>query len=74
MNKKYAHLREMIETSAVKYEKSIAFKVKKKDENKKVWYDEITYARFAKEMEYLARAFMVKGLAGKRIAVIGKNS
>ena len=74
MNKKYLHLREMIETCAVKFENNIAFKVKKKDEDKKVFYDEITYSRFAKEVEYLARAFMVKGLAGKRIAVIGKNS
>ena len=32
MNKKFAHLREMIETCAVKYENNIAFKIKKKDE------------------------------------------
>ena len=74
MYQKYAHLREMIEASAVKFENNIAFKVKKRDENNKVYYDEITYSRFAKETEYLARAFMKRGLAGKRIAVIGKNS
>ncbi len=74
MYKKYLHLREMIETCAVKYKNNVAFKIKKRDENKKVYYDEITYSRFANEVEYLARAFMVKGLAGKRIAVIGKNS
>jgi len=74
MYKKYAHLREMIETCAVKYENNIAFKIKKRDADKKVYYDEITYSRFASEVEYLARAFMEKGLAGKRIGVIGKNS
>ncbi len=74
MYKKYSHLREMIETCAVRFENNIAFKVKKTDENKKVYYDEITYSRFSKEVEYLARAFMEDGLAGKRIAVIGKNS
>lgn len=72
--KKYLHLREMIETCAVKYENNVAFKIKKIDENKKVYYDEITYPRFSKEIEYLARAFMAEGLMGKRIAVIGKNS
>ncbi len=74
MYKKYSHLREMIEECAVKFENNVAFKIKKKDENKKVSYDEITYSRFCNEMEFLARAFMKKGLAGKRIAVIGKNS
>lgn len=74
MYQKYAHLREMLETIAVKFENNIAFKVKKRDENNKPYYDEITYARFAKETEYLARSFMKRGLAGKRIAVIGKNS
>lgn len=74
MYKKYAHLREMIETCAVKYENNVAFKLKKKDDNKNVYYDEVTYSRLAKEVEYLARAFMEKGLAGKRVAVIGKNS
>lgn len=74
MYKKYSHLREMIEECAVKYENNIAFKVKLTDENKKVYYDEITYRRFKEEVEYLARALMEDGLAGKRIAVIGKNS
>ncbi len=74
MYKKYSHLREMIETCAVKFENNIAFKVKKRDDNKKVYYDEITYLRFSKEVEYLSRAFIEDGLAGKRIAVIGKNS
>ncbi|MBO5506011.1 MAG: AMP-binding protein [Clostridia bacterium] len=73
MYKKYVHLKEMIEDCAVKYENNIAFKVKS-IENGKAVYDEITYARFAKEIEYLAKAFIEKGLAGKRIAVIGKNS
>lgn len=73
MYKKYSHLREMIEDCAVKYANNVAFKVKKV-ENRKVSYDEITYERFSKETEYLARTFIEVGLAGKRIAVIGKNS
>lgn len=74
MYKKYAHLREIIEASAVKFENNIAFKIKKRDENNKAYYDEITYSKFSKEVEYLARSFIKNGLAGKRIAVIGKNS
>lgn len=74
MFKKYSHLREMIESCAVKFENNIAFKIKKFDENKKVCYDEVTYSRFSKEVEYLSRAFIEKGIAGKRVAVIGKNS
>ncbi len=74
MSKKYQHLREMIETCAVEFRDNIAFKIKKKDENKKVYYDDVTYYRLNKEVEYLSRALMKRGLAGKRIAVIGKNS
>lgn len=74
MYRKYSHLREMIEECAVKYKNNIAFKIKLTDDNKEVYYDEITYSRFGSEVEYLARAFMDEGLAGKRIAVIGKNS
>ena len=54
MYRKYSHLREMIEECAVKYENNIAFKLKKTDENKKVYYDEVTYSRFRNEIEYLA--------------------
>ncbi|MBQ2890483.1 MAG: AMP-binding protein [Clostridia bacterium] len=74
MYRKYSHLREMIEHCTIKYENNIAYKVKKTDENNKVYYDEITYKRLANEVEGLARAFMEDGLTGKRIAVIGKNS
>ncbi len=74
MYKRYVDLKEMIEASAVKFENNIAFKLKKVDEKKKVTYDEITYRRLRDEVEYLSRAFIEKGLAGKRIAVIGKNS
>lgn len=74
MQKKYSHLREMIEECAIKYENNVAFKLKKTDADKKVYYDEITYSRLRDETEYLARAFMAEGIAGGRIAVIGKNS
>lgn len=74
MYQRYLNVKEIIEACAVKFEKNIAFKVKKRDEKRKVHYDEITYLRFRNEVEYLARALMEEGLGGKRIAVIGKNS
>jgi len=74
MAKKHSHLREMIESCAVEFKNNVAFKIKKRDENKKVYYDDVTYERLANEVEYLSRAFMKMGIAGKRIAVIGKNS
>ncbi len=74
MNRKFLTFKELITAIGERYEKNIAFKVKKKDENKKTYYDEITYGRFANEVEYLARSMMNMGLSGKKIAVIGKNS
>ncbi len=74
MFEKYENVKLLINDCAVKFKNNTAFKVKKKDEKGKVYYDEVTYSRLNDEVEYLARAFMKKGLQGKRIAVIGKNS
>ena len=74
MYKRYENVKQLINECAVKFKNNIAYKVKKKDETGKVYYDEVTYARLNDEIEYLGRAFMKKGLQGKRIAVIGKNS
>ncbi len=71
---KFRTLRDMIENSAREYKDNIAFKIKKKDENNKVYYDDVTYERFNREIEFLARCIMRRGLQGERLAVIGKNS
>lgn len=74
MFKKFNNLREIIENSAIKYGNNIAFRVKKKDENKNIYYDDVNYIRLKNEVEYLGRYLMKNNLGGKRIAVIGKNS
>lgn len=71
---KFNNLREIIENSAIKYANNIAFRVKKKDENKNVYYDDINYVRLKNEVEFLGRYLLNNNLGGKRIAVIGKNS
>ena len=70
----FNNLREIIENSAKKYANNIAFRVKKKDENKNVYYDDINYLRLKNEIEFLGRYLINNNLAGRRIAVIGKNS
>ena len=72
--KKFNNIREIIENSAEKYAGNIAFKIKKKDENKKVYYDDINYVRLKNEVEFLGKYLLKNNLGGKRIAVIGKNS
>ncbi len=71
---KFRTLRDMIENSAKKFKDNAAFKIKKRDENNKVYYDIVTYERFCNEIELLARCIMGRGLQGERLAVIGKNS
>lgn len=71
---KFNNLREIIENSAKKYANNNAFRVKKKDMNKNVYYDDINYLRLKNEIEFLGRYLIENNLAGKRIAVIGKNS
>ncbi len=70
----YTNLKELIVSCGQKFKNNIAFKIKKKDSNGKVYYDDVNYERLSNEVEYLARSIMKKGLSGKRIAVIGKNS
>lgn len=74
MFQRYENVKALINDCAVKFKNNTAFKVKRKDEYGKNYYDEVTYSRLNDEVEYLARAFMKNGLQGKRIAVIGKNS
>ena len=74
MKNEFANLRELIKYSAEKFADNIAFKIKKKDEKGKTFYDEVTYTRLSADIEHLARCLMNHHLAGERIAVIGKNS
>ncbi len=71
---KYNNLRELVTDCGKKFKNNTAFKVKRKNSDGKNYYDCVTYERLSLEVEYLARGIMEKGLAGKRIAVIGKNS
>ena len=63
----YKNIRELIEDCSVRFEKNLAFKVKKGRE-----YDDITYKRLRDEVEAMAKYILANDL--KRIAVIGKNS
>ncbi len=73
MIKEYKNIRELIQDSAVKFPDNIAFKVKIREE-KNVRYDDVTYQRLEKEIKIMSKYLISKGLKGKRIAVIGKNS
>lgn len=63
------NLRELLEAASVKYADKNAFIIKLK----KNTYEEITYTRLRQDVESLGKYFIDEGLAGKRIAVIGKN-
>ncbi|MFT8709766.1 MAG: AMP-binding protein [Sporolactobacillus sp.] len=67
---RYAHFRELIEGSAKKFANKIAFQIKKGPSD----YRYISYAQFRTDYRALGNAFLDRGLRGKRIAVIGKNS
>ena len=63
-------LRDMIYNSANRYKRRTAFKLK--DEKGNVF--KITYDNVKKDFENFATGLLNLGLAGKKIAVIGKNS
>lgn len=71
---KFNNLRELIEYSAEKFGNNLAFKVKKKDDNKNIHYDDINYIRLKNEVEFLGRYLLRNNFGGKKVAVIGKNS
>ncbi|MDD4688387.1 MAG: AMP-binding protein [Eubacteriales bacterium] len=70
MVKLYDNIRQLIEDASVKHGKRLAFKIKKQ---RKI-YDDITYLRLREEMESMGKYLISQNLAGKRVAVIGKNS
>ena len=67
---KFNNIRDVLNHSSEKYAENIAFKVKLKDKT----YDDISFRRLKYEVESFGKFLIDKGLGGKRIAVIGKNS
>ncbi|MBR1802687.1 MAG: AMP-binding protein [Clostridia bacterium] len=69
----YKNIREIMNEINQKFSNDIAFTLKKKDENQKVTYQDITYKTFLKQINYLGTAYIDFGLKDSRIAIIGKN-
>ncbi len=68
----YKNFGEMLAGMAKKYGEKAAFIIKNK-EGGKVGYTNISYIRLEQDIRAFAKAIELKGLRGKRIAVIGKN-
>ncbi len=73
MVKEFRDIKELIKYSKENYKDNVAFKNKLRD-GKKVSYDDVTYERLWNEVKAVGKYIISKGLQGKRIAVIGKNS
>ena len=70
MVNKFKNIREILDNSAEKFADNVAFKIKLKDKT----YDDVTFSRLKYQVESFGKYLISKGLQGKRIAVIGKNS
>ena len=68
----YNNVKEIIYSSAKKYNEQIAFVIKHKNQSG-VSYENITYTQLLKDINKLGTCFYNMGLKGKRIAIIGKN-
>ncbi len=68
----FENVKQIIYSSAKKYENQIAFVIKHQ-ENKKVSYENITYKQFLEDINKFGTALYNMGLKGKRVAIIGKN-
>lgn len=64
------NLRNLMEETVAKYGPKDAFRLKLKKDT----YRDVTFARFHAEICCVGTALIAEGLAGQRIAVIGKNS
>ena len=73
MVKNFENIRDLIANSAASFPENIAFKIKLR-EGRTVKYDEVTYKRLQEEIKIVSKYLISRGLKGKRIAVIGKNS
>lgn len=66
-------VRDIINNCITKYGEKTAFILKHKI-NKEITYEKITYKHFGDDITALGTALLKSGYAGKRIAIIGKNS
>lgn len=70
--KQFKTIKEMIENSGREFAERTAFVIKHKYE-KKVTYENITYEKFARQVNSLGTALLDMGYKDKKIAIIGKN-
>lgn len=70
--KQFRSIKELIENAGKEFAERDAFVIKHK-EGKKVEYENITYEKFAREINSLGTALIDMGYKDKRIAIIGKN-
>lgn len=68
----YYTVKEYINNAVKRYGDRYAFVVKESDRGE-VFYDNISYKRFGKDMRELGSGFLKLGLGGKRIALVGAN-
>lgn len=69
---KFDNIKDILYNSVKLYPNHIAFTIKEKT-GKQVHYNNITYAGLLSDINALGTALHCAGLAGKRIAIIGKN-
>lgn len=70
--KQFETIKEIIESSGREFAERIAFVIKHKD-GKNVTYENISYEKFAREVNCLGTALIDGGYKDKKIAIIGKN-
>lgn len=70
--KEFKNIKEIVENSGKEFAERTAFVIKHK-EGKNVNYENITYEKFAREVNCLGTAMLDMGYKDKRIAIIGKN-
>ena len=68
----FENIKEIIYNSAEKYGENTAFILKHK-KDKKVEYENISYKRLLKEINYLGTKLFDLGYQNKRIAIVGRN-
>ncbi|MGN0714063.1 MAG: AMP-binding protein, partial [Anaerovoracaceae bacterium] len=69
---RHENLRELLRYSAREFADDDAFIVKTK-KGKEVSYEHISFAAFYERVNQLGTALLLRGMEGKRIAIIGKN-
>lgn len=69
---RHENLRALLRCSAREFAGDDAFIIKTK-KGKEVYYEHISFADFYKRANLLGTALMLRGMQGKRVAIIGKN-